>query len=109
MQSLRRHLPALTRTLFTVVAVPFLFLSCDARREVVSIDINDVKSGLEEVKTAVEHLRSEVDDFSYSDWREVVPEVETRTSELESELSELESAIEELEQNLQSAECFEPE
>jgi septal ring factor EnvC (AmiA/AmiB activator) len=54
--------------------------------------ISEIQSEVDNMESAVSQLRGEVDNFSYYNWRDVVPDVEDATSNIESKLSDLQSA-----------------
>lgn len=58
-------------------------------------EAESIESAVAELRAQVDSLRSEIEGFSGgSDWRDIVPEVETQSERVESALADLELSIE---------------
>ncbi|QUV79963.1 hypothetical protein [Chloracidobacterium thermophilum] len=72
----------------------------EIRLESIRSEFNDVKDALVDVQSALESLKSVVDDFRYENWQDNVPDVEDATSNLESALDNFEMAINDVDSEL---------
>lgn len=79
MQGVRRLLQALMTPsvppyVLVLVLLAMGLSTCTQKKT--EIDVSAITSAAEEVKTATEAIKSSVDEFSTSSWRDVVPQVE---------------------------------
>lgn len=68
----------------------------DAELDRVAQEAREIKDAVSELRDEIDSLRSEIENFSdgYTNWRDVVPEVESKADSVESAMSELERQIE---------------
>lgn len=67
-------------------------------------DIDEISSRFSELESAVRSLRENVDEFDYTNWREVVPEVKSDTNKVENEMRSLERTLYEIERRREGQE-----
>lgn len=52
------------------------------------------------METAIDDLNREIDDFSYEDWQDNIPDVERAANEVESALEDLKRELDDIESEL---------
>ena len=94
--------------IFLIMAISFALMGCRSSREeelesqvaVLQSQLEDIRSKLKEAQLEVGTLRSAVDDldnaieqFRYSDWRTVVPNVQSAVSDVDDATGSLEITV----------------
>lgn len=83
-----------------IAELEYRIAELQSQLESIQSKFDHVMNTFHEARFSFELLKSEVDDFSYENWRKNVPDVQDATSALEWALDDLEDAINQLQSEL---------
>lgn len=75
--------------LIVSIMVVGVFISILNQLDATKAKLEDVKSKVVDLTYSVDNLKSSVNNFSYYDWKDVVPEVDSKTREVSDKVEQL--------------------